>query len=86
MRSRGSVFENLKIFEMPGPGFLGFAFFALETMAFLSLLRSSPALVRAKWPLSALALPFCFVSFLLIDHYTVFSHTVRVDQLFFLNE
>jgi hypothetical protein len=79
-------FEGLKIFEMPAPGFLGFAFFALGTMAFLALLRSSPILARSKWPLSVLALIFCFVSFLLIDHYTVFSYTARVDQLPFLSD
>jgi len=32
-----------------------------------------------------LALSFCFVSFLLIDHFTVFSHAARVDRLPFLS-
>jgi hypothetical protein len=78
-------FENFKVFEMPGLGFLGFAFFAVETMAFLDLLRS-PAVARLKWPISTLAVAFCLVSFLLIDRYTVFSHTARVDQLPFLTD
>ena len=53
-------------------------------MAFLTLLRSSPRLSRSKWALSAFALLFCFISFLSIDRYTVFSHTALVDQLPFL--
>ena len=86
MGLHGPFLRGLKLFEMPAPGFLGFAFFALETMAFLTLLRSSPILSRSKWSLSVLALSFCFVSFLLIDHYTVFSHTARVDSLPFLSD
>lgn len=79
-------FENLKIFEMPALGFLGFAFFALEVMAFVSLVESSPLLSRSKWALSAASIAFCLVSFVLIDRYTVFSHTARVSQLPFLSE
>jgi hypothetical protein len=79
-------FEKLKLFEMPVLGFAGFAFFAVETMAFLTLLRSSPRLSRSKWVLSAFALPFCFISFLSIDRYTVFSHTDLVDQLPFITD
>lgn len=79
-------FENLKVFEMPALGFLGFAFFAVEVMAFLRLLRSRPRALRSKWMMSVPGLAFCLVVFLLIDRYTVFSHTARVDQLPFLTE
>jgi hypothetical protein len=77
-------FEDFKIFEMPAPGFLGFAFFAVEVMAFLRLLELPPRLFRSKWILSGLGLVFCGLVFVLIDHYTVFSHTARVDELPFL--
>ncbi len=77
-------FERFKLFEMPAPGFLGFAFFALETMAFLTLLESSPFLVKSRWVASACAVVFSVLCFLLIDHYTVFSRTARASDLPFL--
>jgi len=79
-------FERLKLFEMPAPGFLGFAFFALETAAFLTLFLSNPFLVKSRWTVSLLAVIFSLLSFLVIDRCTVFSHTARVADLPFLSE
>ena len=79
-------FEDLKLFEMPALGYIGFALFGLETIAFVNLLEESPYLGRSRVRTSLLALFFALASFLLIDRYTVFSHTAPVDRLFFLTE
>lgn len=79
-------FEDFKIFEMPALGFLGFAFFAVEVMAFLRLLGSPPGVLRSKWIMAGFGLAFCGVVFVLIDHYTVFSRTAWVDELPFLGD
>jgi predicted flap endonuclease-1-like 5' DNA nuclease len=77
-------FERTKLFEMPLPGYLGFAFFALETMAFVHLLREGRFLTRARWWASAAAVAFSLLSFALIDRYTVFSRLAGVEELPFL--
>lgn len=79
-------FESLKVFEMPAPGYLGFGFFALETIAFVTLLHKSSFLTRFRWGTSFLALIFSLLCFFLIDRHTVFSYTAQVDQLPFLTE
>ena len=79
-------FEGFKIFEMPAPGFLGFPLFALETVAFLTLMGSSPLLARSRWVICGITLAFSLSVFFLIDRYTVFSHVALVDELPFLSE
>lgn len=79
-------FEDLKLFEMPAPGYLGFAFFALETIAFLNLLENSRAFARRRLVTSLVALAFSVCSFLIIDRHTVFSYAANVDKLSFLPE
>lgn len=79
-------FEDLKVFEMPVLGYLGFAFFALETIAFLNLFKSSPDLTAHRWATSMAALAFCLLSFFFIDRFTVFSYAAGVGQLSFLPE
>ncbi|MGD0230566.1 MAG: hypothetical protein ABSC19_09435 [Syntrophorhabdales bacterium] len=78
--------EDVKLFEMPAPGYLGFALFGLETIAFVNLLGGSPCRRRLRWAVPVLALVFSFLSFLLIDRYTVFSYTSPVAGLSFLTE
>ncbi|OPX94124.1 MAG: hypothetical protein A4E62_00626 [Syntrophorhabdus sp. PtaU1.Bin002] len=77
-------FEDIKLFEMPFAGYLGFPAFAVTVIAFtnflptvrLNRIHSLVAIIVA------LALSFC--SFTLIDRYTVFSYTPRVDTLSFM--
>jgi hypothetical protein len=79
-------FEDLKIFEMPLPGYIGFAFFAFETIAFLDFLRYNPFFSGRPWSASLCALVFSVFCFFMIDRYTVFSHTAGVEELTFLTE
>lgn len=77
-------FERTKLFEMPLLGYLGFALFALETMAFVHLLREGRFLTPSRWWASAAAVAFSLLSFALIDRYTVFSHVADIEKLPFL--
>ncbi len=77
-------FERTKLFEMPLLGYVGFALFALETMAVVHFLRECRFLTRARWWASAAAVVFSLLSFALIDRYTVFSRVADVGQLPFL--
>ena len=78
-------FEDLKIFEMPAPGYLGFALFGLETIAFVNLLEKGLFPRKARFAASLLALTLSFCTFFLIDRYTVFSYTPPVERLTFLS-
>jgi hypothetical protein len=78
-------FEDLKIFEMPLLGYLGFAFFAIETIAFTNLLDRSPFVARSRWSVSLFALAFSLFSFFLIDRHTVFSYAPTISRLSFLS-
>jgi hypothetical protein len=79
-------FENLKIFEMPLPGYVGFLFFAVGTIAFVNLLQGFN--VYKSYPIRATsaALAFSLFSFAMIDRHTVFSYTGRIEELLFLDE
>ena len=78
-------FEDLKIFEMAAPGYLGFALFALETIAFVNLLEKGLFPRKARFAASLLALVLSFGTFFLVDRYTVFSYTAPVERLTFLS-
>ncbi len=78
-------FERGKLFEMPSLGYLGFAFFAVETIAFVEVARSWAARWRTSLVCSLCALVFALLSFSLIDRYTVFSRTPLVEDLSFLS-
>lgn len=75
-------FEGWKVFEMPLPGYLGFSFFALETVAFMNFLDGLG--IRKRKVFLLLAFFICLVSFPLIDRHTVFSYRSKVDDLYFL--
>jgi hypothetical protein len=79
-------FEDFKVFEMPAPGYIGFGFFALETIAFVTLLNKSSFIASFRWVASFLALILSLLTFSLIDRHTVFSHASKVEQLSFLSE
>lgn len=79
-------FENLKVFEMPLPGYAGFPVFGVETMAFVSLLEGLWQKKAARIPVICLALLVCAVSFPLIDRFTAFSFTTPVTRLSFLSD
>ncbi|OPY83353.1 MAG: hypothetical protein A4E65_00579 [Syntrophorhabdus sp. PtaU1.Bin153] len=74
-------FENVKLFEMPFAGYLGFPAFAVTVIAFTTFLETV-RLTRSKSLLAVtLALGLSVCSFALIDRYTVFSLTSRISAL-----
>lgn len=75
-------FEEIKIFEMPVLGYLGFPFFALGTLSFYQLIRGLN-LFRSKSFL-ILCLFILLLIFPQIDRRTVFSFRVQVDDLYFV--
>ena len=79
-------FEQGKVFEMPAPGYIGFALFGLETIAFVNLLEGSRFLEKTRWGALFLALVFVVVSFFLMERYTVFSYATPIERLSFVTE
>jgi len=77
-------FENLKIFEMPLPGYLGFLFFAMGTIAFVNFLQGIKIYKSYLLRATSAALVFSLFSFAMIDRNTVFSYTTRLDKLSFI--
>ena len=77
-------FENLKIFEMPLPGYLGFPFFAIGTITFVNFLRGIKVYKSYLLRATSAALVFSLFSFAMIDRNTVFSYTTKLDQLSFI--
>ncbi len=75
-------FEGFKVFEMPLLGYLGFSFFALETLAFKDFIEWVKG--RAKKTTIVISLLVCIVTFPIIDRYTVFSYRSGIDELYFL--
>ncbi|MCX8110264.1 MAG: hypothetical protein N3D15_03325 [Syntrophorhabdaceae bacterium] len=79
-------FENMKLFEMPILGYIGFVVFGLETTAFLNLLNGIWSRKIYVLAITIIMACICVITFALIDRFTVFSHLARVDELFFLSE
>lgn len=77
-------FENLKIFEMPLPGYLGFLLFAMGTIAFVNFMQGIKVYKSYLLRATAAAFIFSLFSFAMIDRNTVFSSTARIDQLSFI--
>lgn len=77
-------FEDLKIFEMPLPGYFGFLFFAVGTIAFMNFLQGIKVYSLYLLRVTSVALALSLFSFILIDRNTVFSYTTRLDQLSFI--
>lgn len=79
-------FENLKIFEMPVAGYLGFPVFALEVIAFVNLLYGADVLKRYRLQACAIGLALSLFTFLMIDRNTVFSYAPNIERLSFIEE
>ncbi|MCX5817599.1 MAG: hypothetical protein NTX75_15410 [Proteobacteria bacterium] len=78
--------EDVKIFEMPVPGYIGFLVFGLETITFVSLLDGIKS-YRASIPVIALiSILFSALSFTLIDRYTVFSCAPEIEDIAFIGK
>jgi hypothetical protein len=71
------LFKDLKVFEMPLPGYLGFPPFALETITFVNLLHGTKVLRRHYLVILALSVLVAAVSFPLIDKHTVLSFAAK---------
>lgn len=79
-------FEDIKLFEMPVLGYLGFAFFAIETIAFFNFFNEGK-FFRSHACLAALvAVILSWSTLPLIERYTVFSHLAKIDQIGFISE
>ncbi len=79
-------FEDVKIFEMPVLGYIGFIVFGFETMAFVNFLKG---IWSNRKKIMAFTLVMALVSqitFPLIDRYTVFSFVVRIDEIDFIDK
>lgn len=79
-------FEDAKLFEMPLLGYLGFGFFAVETIAFFNFFNEG-RFFRSHVPLAVSAAAVCCLcAFPLIERYTVFSYLARIDQIPFISD
>ncbi len=74
-------FDELKLFEMPLLGYVGFAFFSLETIAFVNLLRGRSLMERRPLPLAAAALAVSLLIFPVIDRATIFSFLEPIEKV-----
>lgn len=79
-------FEDIKIFEMPLPGYLGFLTFAVGTIAFVNLLHGIKVYKMYLLRATSAALVVSLFSFLLIDSHTVFSFVTKLGQLQFIDK
>lgn len=77
--------EDVKIFEMPVLGYLGFLVFGLETESMVNLLTGSGVLQRYPCRLAAALLLFSLLSFPVIDRATAFSYLPLVRDLDFMD-
>jgi hypothetical protein len=78
--------EEVKIFEMPVVGYIGFPVFAVEAVAFFDFLQGIRK-NRAAWTATlTAAVIISALAFVLIDRYTVFSYATPVRDLSFLSE
>lgn len=76
-------FEKGKIFEMPLIGYIGFPLFSLGTIAFTRFCEGIKT-KRWKYLMIAVTVISSSITFPVIDHYTVFSHIPRTENLTFL--
>ncbi len=79
-------FEDLKIFEMPIPGYTGFLVFGLETVAFVNFLVGIRSSRRLFSFVAVIAFVFSIITFTLIDRYTVFSYAPEIEDIDFIGK
>ncbi len=85
-------FENMKIFEMPVLGYIGFPIFSLEVVAFVNFLKGvglygnacGKTFNKRLYAAALASLIFSLFSFSVIDRYTVFSYAPRIEELAFI--
>jgi glutaredoxin len=78
--------EDVKIFEMPVPGYIGFLVFGLETMTFVNFLDGIKS-YKSSIPIVALiSILFSALSFTLIDRHTVFSCAPEIEDIAFIGK
>jgi hypothetical protein len=77
-------FDELKVFEMPIPGYIGFLAFGLETMTLVNLLGGIGIYRKYTYRAVVGALLFSLLAFTMIDRFTVFSYAPPVSGLTFL--
>ncbi|MCX5798085.1 MAG: hypothetical protein NTU90_00720 [Proteobacteria bacterium] len=69
---------------MPIPGYIGFLVFGLETMTFVNFLKGRELYKKPLYPVILIALVLSILSFSIIDRYTVFSYTTKIDSISFI--
>ncbi|MCX5805174.1 MAG: hypothetical protein NT010_03760 [Proteobacteria bacterium] len=79
-------FEDLKLFEMPVPGYIGFLVFSFEVVAFLNFLEGIKLRQRNNILIALSCLIFSVFSFVMIDKHTVFSYATKVEKLTFIEK
>jgi hypothetical protein len=80
------LFEDLKIFEMPIPGYIGFLVFGLETLTLINFLNGRAVHKKSLYPITLIATAISILSFPMIDRYTVFSYATKIDKLSFIEQ
>jgi hypothetical protein len=79
-------FENIKIYEMPIVGYIGFPVFSLEVIAFMNLLKGIWTRRALVYGITFASLLFSFSLFVMIDRYTVFSYAPLTGDLTFIDK
>jgi hypothetical protein len=79
-------FENIKIYEMPVAGYIGFPVFSLEAITFVNLLKGVWTRRAAVYGIALASLVFSLFAFAMIDRYTVFSYVPLTEDLSFIDK
>jgi hypothetical protein len=79
-------FEDLKVFEMPIPGYLGFCAFGVVTIDFVNLLKGIWPTRKYVYLAALMAFMISLVTFPLIDRFTRFSYTPVLEDLSFIDQ
>lgn len=79
-------FEDLKLFEMPVLGYIGFIVFGLETITFVNFLEGLWSKKINVMIITLLMVCICVLTFTLIDRHTVFSRLARLDDIDFIEK
>lgn len=74
-------FEDVKIFEMPVPGYIGFLVFGLETITFINLLEGIRSDKLYAFVAVFVSIALSVITFKLIDRYTVFSFATHIKDI-----
>lgn len=78
--------EDVKVFEMPVPGYIGFLVFGLETVAFINLLDGIRSRKLYIFITVLVSIALSFITFKLIDGHTVFSFAPQIKDIQFVGK